>query len=480
MSRQDRERLGLNQALEACLCLTPQGRRLKAKHSYHGPESRPLLETELAAVENLAAFIKHHPAAVRQAEILLRSFKDLRGTLAGLARNRLLDLAELFEIKEAVALFHSLMKESALLDKAGLSLAAVRELEALLDPRGLQTSGFYLYDDYSAALASLREERRLIEEKLEEGGGTDRPALLVQRRDLVDREAAEEALVRRNLSDIISPWHKELESNFETVGLLDFRLAKAHLTLAWGASRPDLLDQGSVLVLEGFHHPVISEHLVSRGAVYQRQTLTLAPGTTVLTGANMGGKSVALKAMTLSLVLVHLGYFPPAEYAAVPLFDFISYSSDYLDTTRRGLSTLAAELVRIREDARLAREKVGLTVIDEPFRGTNPEEAGALIGALCRFYAGLTGSLVLATHYRTPQGQGIRHLRLAGLVKADLEEIIEGSGTGLGDDEAIRRIESLMDYSIEVVDGSTGPPDGAVRLARWLGLDGTILEYLED
>lgn len=480
INRQDRERLGLPQALEACRCMTPQGKGLKARYRYFGPDERPLLEAELSAVDRLAEYVKHHPLELRNSQSLLAHFRDLRGTVAGLSKNRTLDLTELFEIKQAVRLLHKLLKMTGLLAKADITIHPLPEPEALLDPRGLGTSGFYLYDDYSPKLALFRQSRAELEKRMERAQGEERAELLGQRSQLLAGEAEEERAVRAALSGQLAPFADRLSDNLQAVGQLDFRLAKAQMALRWGASKPDLLEAGEAVILEQFHHPVIEDHLSARGTAYERQTTALARGTTVLTGANMGGKSVTLKAMTLSVLMIHLGYFPPADYAASPLFGFVSYSSDYFDTTKRGLSTFASEVVKIRDDIRQARQTPGFVVLDEPLRGTNPQEATALVGALCRFYASLPGVLVLATHYEVPAGEGIRHLRLRGIQTGDLEEIMEITKAPLLDEEAVRRIEALMDYSIEAMDGSAAVPTGAIRVARWLGLDSGVFEYLEE
>lgn len=476
-SRQDRERLGLAQALEACRCYSPQGRRLKAAHRYYSPEEKELLEEELTAVNRLLEYAGSQTADRLTVQAILGHLRDLRGSLASLKKGYLLDITELFELKQAARLIGKLAGHASLARKAGVTLTALPELEALLDPAGLGTSGFYLYDEYSPHLAQLRRDRALLENKLE-GGQGDRPALLAERRCLVEEEEKEEEAVRRQLCERIKPYAAPLQENLDQAGRLDFRLAKAELALRWGASRPDLMEAGERTILEHFYHPPIEQQLLARGASYERQTLVVEKGTTVLSGPNMGGKSVSLKALALSLLLLHMGYFPPAAYVATPLFDFVGYSSDHLDTTKRGLSSFASEMVSLRDLVDLSKRSRGFILIDEPCRGTNPREAAALVGALSRFFAQKPGSLVLATHYLVPAGEGIRHIRIRGIQEEALQAVLGSETRQLTDQEAIRRIESLMDYSLEAVDDGAGPQEAAVRLAGWLGMDEELLDLL--
>ena len=225
-SRQDRERLGLAQALEACRCYSPQGRRLKAAHRYYAPEEKELLEEELTAVNRLLEYAGSQTADRLTVQAILGHLRDLRGSLASLKKGYLLDITELFELKQAARLIGKLAGHASLARKVGVTLTALPELEALLDPAGLGTSGFYLYDDYSPRLAQLRRDRALLENKLE-GGQGDRPALLAERRCLVEEEEKEEEAVRRQLCERIKPYAAPLQENLDQAGRLDFRLAKA-------------------------------------------------------------------------------------------------------------------------------------------------------------------------------------------------------------------------------------------------------------
>ncbi len=479
ISRRDEERLGLQQVLDACRCYSPQGRQLKAKRTFYKPSDRALLEREFDAIESLIAFLNRHPKDVRRASVTLGRFRDLHGTLSGLEKNRPLEVTELFEIKQALQLFRELSSMEPLLRAASVSVTAMTEAEALLDPGDRKTSGFYLYDEYSPRLAELRKHRSAIERRMESGEACAREALLTERASLVAEEEREEVAVRARLTEALTVYLDKLKANFSAVGVLDFRLARAVLADNWGSGKPTLLEEGASAILEDMSHPVVEEDLRKRGAAFVRQSISLPPGTIVLSGPNMGGKSVALKSMTLALVLIQLGYYPPTAASATPLYEFISYSSDHLDTTKRGLSSFGNEIVRIRDDAALARQKRGLVVMDEPCRGTNPEEATALVGALARFYGNQRGSFVISTHYRVPGGDDIAHVRIRGIQSEALDDVAS-DGLPASDREAVSRIEALMDYRLEHVGGGASVPTDAIRIAELLGLDKEILALIDD
>ena len=314
ISRRDEERLGIPQVLDACRCYSPQGRQLKAMRTFYKPSDRVALEKELDAIESLIAFINEHPRDIRRASVTLGRFRDLHGTLSGLEKSRLLEVTEFFEIKQALGLFRELSALEPLLRASSVKVTAMPEAEALLDPGDRKTSGFYIYDEYSSLLAKLRKQRVSVERRLEEGDACTRESLLAKRASIVADEEREEAAVRARLTDAFAVHLEELKANFSAVAVLDFRLARAVLADRWGAGKPSLLNEGDSATLEDMSHPVIEEDLQKRGATFVRQSVSLPQGTTVLSGPNMGGKSVALKSMTLALVLIQLDIIRPRRH----------------------------------------------------------------------------------------------------------------------------------------------------------------------
>ncbi len=99
-------------------------------------------------------------------------------------------------------------------------------------------------------------------------------------------------------------------------------------------------------ILHNAIHPLIAEILDKQGLSFTPISIELQQGATVLSGANMGGKSVALKTVFLALLMTQLGYFPFCKSLQTPLFDFFAFESSREGDLHRGLSSFGLEAVR--------------------------------------------------------------------------------------------------------------------------------------
>lgn len=502
-SETEMRQLGLFPLLETCLCQSPQGLAEKRRMRFFGPDERAELQREFSLLSALRTFLREEPATISEAIGLLARFRTLSGTLKRLEHGQTLDETECFELKRCLSLIARLAGLKRLLQTADVHLTPLPEAEALLNPGGENPLGFYVYSRYSEKLAGLRADRKRLERLITQSEGEERLRLLEERSALVTEEKAEtrEQLVR--LSRELSAYRTALSENLDGIGRLDFLLARARLAESWNAAVPVLLEEGSGSEIHAAIHPEVSAQLTASGRDYTPQSVRLLPGATVISGANMGGKSVALQSFLLVLLLAQLGYCPPCAELNTELYRFFAFTSDHPGEASLGLSSFGMEAAEIREQLQLARCHRGLVVMDEPCRGTNPREATAIIRALCRLYVKSPSSLLIATHYRIPPEEGIRYYQIRGIrneslnrmpepadlaCKADLpEELLRSVKDALrpaGEDrsrsssikektdlEAVRAIRERMDYRLAEVDGTAPIPAGGIRIAEWMGID---------
>ena len=361
----------------------------------------------------------------------LCDLKDIRTTINNLSRKATLDDIELFEVKHLALLAADV---STLLKLHGMDGAIeipdLDEVVSILDPDGLKIATFYIYDSYSDRLKELRAMMRQHPDKQED--------LLLQAGEIEDE-------VRADLSARLHHYADDINKAQHALAWIDVNLAKARQMRQWGLCYPETSNDGTCRY-EAMFHPQVKAALAMRGRAFQPVDITFGNEPTLITGANMGGKTVVLKTLTLCQLLFQFGFGIPAASARIAVKDEIHFCIGDEQSIEKGLSSFAAEMKNIDAVIKASREnKKILALIDEPARTTNPTEGAALVTALLKVLAVQQMSLVMTTHYDIEPGQA-HCLRVKGFENGE------------------------MDYAlVEVQDGEV--PHEALNIAASLGID---------
>jgi len=315
--------LGLLKVLDACQCRSPQGNILKNAVPLYMPNARDALQEELSAIDRLLLLVRANHPQITEAQIQLSRLRELRGTLGRLEKGNLLDDTEFFELKSALSIFNRIRKMKELVVAAGVDFEDTKAAAALLDPAGTGNPAFHIYSNYSTELTQIRARKIELERAIRQASGSQRKTLLTQRALITAQEDQEEENIRRQLGVKLAEWLPQIRKNLDNCGILDFRLAKAILAARWNGCRPKLVEREQPAILQNAIHPLVAAMLEKQGLSFTPISIELRQGTTVLMGANMGGKSVALKTIFLALLMTQLGYFPICESLQTPLYDFL-------------------------------------------------------------------------------------------------------------------------------------------------------------
>jgi DNA mismatch repair protein MutS2 len=320
-------------------------------------------------------------------------------------------------------LARSLSPSGELLDTASPELARIRR--ELLESRQraadlLEGMRLRLRDDREDTFVTLREGRYVLSVRshhrsvlpgLVHGHSQSGQSVLLEPLEAVEAnnrvadaredEHYEEARILRELTDLLREHAPGLDRAFGVVGELDVVRAATRLALDQRAEAPALNGNGRLRVVRG-RHPLLAEAETRGGAKVVPLDLDMNTGDPVLlvSGPNMGGKTVALKTVGLLVLMARAGLFvPAADGTDLPLVDEIFVDLGDEQSIESDLSTFAGHLRNIGE----TWEKAGsssLVILDELGGGTDPEEGAALGMALLEGLAA-RGTLTVATTHLT-------------------------------------------------------------------------------
>ena len=288
---------------------------------------------------------------------------------------------------------------------------------------------------------------------------------------LVDEER-EEFKIRRNLTALVKEFSSIFLNNTEKIGNLDFILGKVRFAKEYNGIKP-VVSKKKEIILEDAINLEVKEVLEAKNKKYTPISIKLNVGTTMITGANMGGKSVALKTIAENVLLFQMGFFVFAKYASIPLLDFIFFVSDDMQDISKGLSTFGAEIIKLKEINSYVKSGTGLIVFDEFARGTNPKEGQKFVRALAKYLNEKSSISIITTHFDSVVGKNMKHYQVVGLKNLDFESL----KNKIKVNNSLEHIQDNMDFTLEESIETEVPKD-ALNIAKLIGLDDEISEMI--
>jgi DNA mismatch repair protein MutS2 len=224
---------------------------------------------------------------------------------------------------------------------------------------------------------------------------------------LAEQEREEQRILAA-LSEEIRISLASVRAAYEALLYADLKSASARLSEALGLTRPVLLDTPSIR-LRGARHPVL---LLDGATVVPNDVEAAASSALVISGPNAGGKTVALKLLGLSALMVRAGLFLPAEEDSQCGF-FGAVLSDIGDeqSLSKNLSTFSAHIDHIRQILEVAGEG-SLVLLDELAGSTDPEEGAALACAIVERMCQQGAAVAVTTHYEPLKARALSDPRM--------------------------------------------------------------------
>ena len=259
-----------------------------------------------------------------------------------------------------------------------------------------------------------------------------------------ERDEVERIL--RELSAAVGESAAALTLAVEATAEIDLAVARGMLSRGWKGAAVEVTEE---VRLVAARHPLLDP----RTAV----PIDLELGTLralVISGPNTGGKTVALKTLGLAALLHQSGLRPPAETAALPVFDQVLADIGDRQSIEMSLSTFSGHLASIVTILDAAGDR-SLVLLDELASGTDPVEGSALAQALVARLAEQARLTLVTTHYPELKEW------------ASATEGVANAGTGFDPDTH----EPLYRVAL----GRPGTSH-ALQIAERLGLDPAVVE----
>ncbi|MGQ9647362.1 MAG: endonuclease MutS2 [Thermodesulfobacteriota bacterium] len=240
---------------------------------------------------------------------------------------------------------------------------------------------------------------------------------------LLGEEKEEQDRILTELSNRVREERHHLWSDFEILGELDLLYAMAKLAIQLKGVEPILSENGRIDLREA-RNPILS---FQKGEGVVPINLRMGDGikTLIISGANAGGKTVALKTLGLLSLMVQSGLpIPVKEGSHAVIFDNILAVIGDEQNLEENLSTFSSHLLHLNQ----ILEKAGprsLILLDELGVGTHASEGCALAMAFLDRFREKGSSIVVTTHFDRLKAYGYLHPDVENVAVAFDEETLE-------------------------------------------------------
>lgn len=398
-----------------------------------------------------------------------------------------------------------------------------------LDPRGDRLNTFYIYNEFSELLGEyrakkreyellIRKEQKQTREDLRRNHGvhlTPKFDIVVARShpdfekiqsleelEVVDQDymsvtlqlkptekiygyvnevekinadiEVEEERIRSDLSKKISAKADVILQNCEKMGALDLALARAIYSIKHDLTKPEIVDEHVVEFKDG-RNLQVEDIIKSKGKEYCPVSISLKDGVTLITGANMGGKTISLKLAGQIPILAQYGFFVPAAYAKVGLSNYMQILIGDSQSVERGLSSFGSEMEELKEILDRGQDR-SLILVDEIASGTNPTEGTALTKSLVDYLIKKPYISLITTHFESvTEHEDIVNMQVRGLADCNFT-LLNSEIQHANRRDRINIISKYMDYRLCRVDNKAQVPKDALSIAAMLGIDKAIID----
>ncbi|MBN1968576.1 MAG: hypothetical protein JXR48_00885 [Candidatus Delongbacteria bacterium] len=486
--------------------------------------SKSELSSVFEKIETVCNFIKSDREKISKIEFHLKKLPELPNI-----DKANFDTSELFLFKKFLINYRTISNILPANIKLGFGLEfSSEELIDLLSKGNNRGEMFHISDDYNVELSKIREEVRKKEVLLKEVKKSRLSEILIQtgfdfrfqdfavingnskpegsenyifvepydqknivikpiltekffslRKELdylIDEEKKYSDIVKKEISGKIKIHSSEIKRYISSITEFDIVLTKSVIAIKYNMVKPEIEDETNQIICNNGIYLPLKESCDKRETTYTPLSLDFNKRINVVTGSNMGGKTVLLKSLGFFQLLVQYGFYVPAEKFSTTIFDNISFAGE-VNSDTSGLSSFGFEIFNFNKALEKSFTGKVLILMDEFARTTNSFEAEALTnGVLQKFGDSKNIFSVFSTHFmKLEKKDFIDFFRMEGLNFENYSKVFEKKGT-YSHEERIKLINSFMSYRV-LRNSDQELCQDALYIAHTLGLDTEIINY---
>lgn len=237
-------------------------------------------------------------------------------------------------------------------------------------------------------------------------------------------EYYEEIRILTDLTKLIDDHSEEILKDLQILEQIDVIHARALFSKALNATEPEINNEGTIQLRQCRHPILLAKFIEDENAVEEEGKEKLPeekeikghwefirPGvvpvdlikdkttsTLIITGANAGGKTVAMKTLGIFVLMTQAGmHIPVEEKSRISIHETVFADIGDEQSIATSLSTFSAHMEQIKSIVTNVTSS-SLVLLDELGSGTDPSEGGALASAILDFLRECSCSTVITTH----------------------------------------------------------------------------------
>lgn len=245
----------------------------------------------------------------------------------------------------------------------------------------------------------------------------------------------------------------------ENISEFDVDISGIFFKKKYGCCIPQILEGSMGICVSDGVNIILKEECDKNSERYDKISADFSQGSNLIIGANMGGKTTAIKTIGQLIFLLQSGFCVPAAKMASNLFKKINIC--FRGVEEKGLSGFGTEVKRAKK---AIESENSLNLFDEFGSGTNPLEGEMLAVKFVRFFTKKENCCsIFVTHFPKTIAETKNVYQTGNLKFRDLPEKV-----------SIDELHSMIDHKLYIFENGKFP-FSAFEIAKILGIPSEIL-----